>query len=365
MRHGILPALIALGLAPALAFAEPDPPTSVTFIPLGVLPGSLFSQPYHISRDGSTVVGSSPINLGSSRSFVWRLGTGMQELGSPPGFHGPIAKALSADGSIIAGNAFITADPNYRKVVRWNGNIPQTVPDPLPIGDSDAWDMNSDGSVMTGSYLATAYRWTAAGGFQDLGTLPGQNSSRGFGMSADGNVIVGETNFDAFRWTPSGMVALPRNGTASYARAQGVSGDGNVAVGESGSQAVRWVGTGPSQAMTLSGTWSSAYGVDYDGDTIVGTAMLPSGFSVATLWTPALGLKDLNTYLPTLGVDLTGWNLYEARSISSDGTVIVGTGYHMLPGGVQRQEAWVVMIPAPATSIIAWTGLVFAARRRR
>ncbi len=361
-------AVIALSavLPAGRAFARPDPPPSASFFPLGVLPGGQFSQPFHISRDGSAIVGSSPANLATSRAFQWRLGTGMQELGSPAGFGNPNAIAVNSDGTIIGGNADITANPNYRKVVRWVNGVPQSVPDPEPITPSDTWDMSGDGTVMTGSRGATGYRWTSAAGFQDLGSLPGQNSSRGFGISVDGSVIVGETNTDAFRWTSSGMVALPRIATSPYARAQAVSGDGNVAVGESASVAVRWVGAGPAQPMFFpGGSYATAYGVDYDGDTIVGSASLPTGVSVATLWTPALGLVDLNTYLPTLGVNLAGWTLYEGRSISSDGTVIVGTGYHTVPGVGQRQEGWVVMVPAPGSMVAVLGIFAMTSQRRR
>ena len=62
-----------------------------------------------------------------------------------------------------------------------------------------------------------------------------------------------------------------------------------------------------------------------DGSVVGGASTLPSG-DRAFLWTAALGLVDLNTYLPTRGLDLTGWTLTDVRGISADGTVIVGYG---------------------------------------
>jgi hypothetical protein len=67
-----------------------------------------------------------------------------------------------------------------------------------------------------------------------------------------------------------------------------------------------------------------------------------TGAFAATLWTPGLGLVDLNAYLASRGVDLTGWYLGTATGISADGSVIVGQGSH---NGELR--SWYVHLPAP------------------
>ena len=46
--------------------------------------------------------------------------------------------------------------------------------------------------------------------------------------------------------------------------------------------------------------------------------------SHAFLWRQDLGLVDLNVYLSTLGVSLTGWTLMSVGSISADGLTICG-----------------------------------------
>jgi hypothetical protein len=80
---------------------------------------------------------------------------------------------------------------------------------------------------------------------------------------------------------------------------------------------------------------SLAQGVSEDGSKVVGYALrydatVPASQypKVAFLWTEATGMVELNAYLPTVGVNLDGWDLRVANGISADGRVIVGTGIH-------------------------------------
>jgi uncharacterized membrane protein len=108
--------------------------------------------------------------------------------------------------------------------------------------------------------------------------------------------------------------------------------------------------------------------VSDSGDRIVGRALDlesgPGGFGrwAPVYWSRQSGLVDLNTYLPTLGLDLAGYSLRTADAISGDGSIIVGTG--TAPDG--SLTAWMVSgIPAPGTAVVLGAGLIGITRRRR
>ena len=65
-----------------------------------------------------------------------------------------------------------------------------------------------------------AFRWTSAGGMDDLGVLPTHVWSNGFGVSADGSVVVGRsssmTSGAAFRWTSAGGMTDLGNVSSGY-----------------------------------------------------------------------------------------------------------------------------------------------------
>jgi len=148
-----------------------------------------------------------------------------------------------------------------------------------------------------------AFRWTAVGGMQNLGTLPGYYRSWASDVSADGAVVVG--------W------ALKATGQE---------------------RAFRWTASGGMQDLgTLGGDRSWANGVSADGSVVVGLAENAEGFFRPFRWTASRGMEDLNTTYASLLTNGSG--LGEPRAISPDGRYIVGHGYN---AATNRPEAYLL-----------------------
>ena len=347
-----------------------------------------------ISGDGSVVVGGS-YDGNFNQAFRWSSGA-MSPLGSLAGDAYAIAYGVNAAGGVVVGYSGRVNPSSQERAVLWTVTS-GTMQDlgTLPGGaSSQAYAVDASGNTVVG-YSASneggrAFVWTSlSGSMQNLGVLGTDESSEAYGTSANGSVVVGVSRtfgFDpetgpsvvgnAFRWTSSGMQSLGRLPGGDYAEALAVSAAGDVAVGSSNTApngnvvAVRWTVTGSTALESLGvlagGSRSIAYGVSGDGSSVVGTSMISGGFDRAFLWTPALGMVDLNTYLPTIGFDLNGWTLEQATAISADGTSITGFGTLQ---NVGTRSFLVQVVPEPSTYAMALAGLACGGysmfRRRR
>jgi probable HAF family extracellular repeat protein len=185
---------------------------------------------------------------------------------------------------------------------------------------SIAYAISADGSVVVGegqdaSNNPEAFRWTASAGMIGLGDLPGGLfTSSANAVSGDGSVVVGfgnaATGQTGFRWTAStGMVEFTGGDLT------GISADGSVMVGNGVVLgAFRWTASGGSVSLgNLPGGFSSAaFGVSLDGSTVVGSALNASSNPEPFRWTAATGM---------VGLGAAG----EARAVSADGSVVVGS----------------------------------------
>jgi probable HAF family extracellular repeat protein len=283
---------------------------------LGDLGNSIGSIAFATSTDGSVVVGQAPAGTNSFGAFRWTAAQGMQAIPLPMLF----AYAVTADGMMAAGG------DNW-----WNTSGQSGIFGPFP-GNQDQTQATglagtAQAPVAVGAALKGAgpfgptlhaFRWTLAGGLQDLGLTTGDQSIA-LAISADEKVIVGEATdasgfWRAFRWTAS---------------------------------------TGMQDIGTLGGPESKAYSVNRDGTVIVGTSLTSgsTGSNHAFRWTPTTGMQDLRTLLQAAGV--TGANNWvsidTAASVSADGAVIAGFGLNprttKFPFGVWTPFRVVLPVP--------------------
>jgi probable HAF family extracellular repeat protein len=194
--------------------------------------------------------------------------------------------------------------------------------------------ISADGSTVAGFYpfapgVPHGFKWTVAGGLQDLGTLPGTTGSWGYGVNADGSVVCGQSPTPA---PPSNLRAVRKVGSSPMVNLGTLPGgfsssaiacnaDGSVVVGTSTwggyatSHAFRWSSTGGfTDLFTLAGgSDSTAVAVDQTGSVVAGWSYAAGGVH-AFRWAAQTGMIDLTP----------GTNWGQATSVSADGSVVVG-----------------------------------------
>jgi len=320
-----LAAAIALGAATSAHAA-------LALVDLGHLDGAPVdsSSVTRISADGQVVIGSS-----GGRAFRWHGGTMVELVG------GSAANGVNASGSVIVGEL-----ANSHHAFRWTaaGGMQDLGELPGAPGATIAYGVSADGSVVVGEAQSNgvlhAWIWNAIDGMQDIGSLVTGADTSARDVSADGRVVVGYSSTHAIRWSAEGgMVVLDTDlPSTATAIACAVDATGSTIVGSYNTNplAVRNL---PDQfratASGMSGLWSPPWGgstpgaalaVNRDGSRVVGDIFYFLFY--ASLWTRGLGVIDLNTWLPANGHAIDGWSLDFATGINANGDAIVGNGHY-------------------------------------
>ncbi len=332
-----------------------------TFTGLGDTPAGepVFSIGQAISADGLVVTGRCTPS-GAQRTFRWTTSGGMVNLGGP---NFAIGTGTSADGSVLVCNGATGAGDSV--AYRWTTSgfasyLGLTTSSPGPR----VFAVSADGSVAAGEsntpFVSTAVRWPATGTAIALSNEPGFTSSSSRGISADGTIIVGLGSgpgmpLSAFRWTLAAGASVLMGLSSGQSAANAISPDGAAIVGystsASGQEACIWIGGTPTGLGDLpDGAFTStALAASTGGTTIVGYGTSATG-QEAIIWDATHGLRSLHDELLSKGVTtVTGWTLTQASGISADGLTIVGYGTN--PDG--RTEGWIAHFPAPAAPCYA------------
>jgi uncharacterized membrane protein len=347
----------------------------VSFTGLGDLPGGLFySWGSSVSADGRAVVGRSNGVAGSVASYHairWTREGGMEAVSLPAQWaFGSYAVGTSQDGSVVAGNAFVSAASTTEPFVWTPGGVTLLVGPVNGFGRANR--VSADGTTVVGqtvgihptqNFAEVGARWTNGGGGVPLGWLPNTNSCDATVVSRDGSIILGSCyatgtgNGGLFRWTQATGIQLLDTqpaGTLSWSVAA-MSEDGTVVCGAvligtpttgSRSSIMRWTQSGGATLLDPdpSHPQSECRAMSPDGKAIVGYYWMYPAYW-ANVWTAETGLLRLDQYLLTRHgfQPPAGWVLERAMGISDDKRTIVGEG--MNPNG--QTEGWIITLPWP------------------
>lgn len=316
------------------------------------LPGDDLSQGIAISADGSAVAGTTlRVNPFRQSAFRWTTTSGIQSLGLLPGTQSSYGLGINATGTTVIGgtNSSTGSDRGFRWTGNAGGGTMQTISPPNGVRATRGIASSSDGQFVGGminlnSGRQHAMRWNSATGVcEDLGTPLPDSDSIAYAINATGRIVVGWcTGGACFSVDGSSMQFIEQLPFLIGTTARAITPGGEFVAGDlnssNGVQLCRWTMATRSREDlgTLAGsTETRGHGITADGAVIVGT----TNTGRAILWTEATGIVDLNTLFPSLGLNLTEWELTAALAVSADGTAMAGVGRR---NGGQYDQAWIV-----------------------
>ena len=353
-----------------------------TIYNLGLTPDGSLLVPRAISDNGSVVVGNtrSFSDPALYQAFRWSMSDGAFTMETLPGMNRGIASSISADGSKIFGTSVFRDVGNPRnntgKAFSWT--VVTGTQDLVPGQNRTTADaVSANGETVVGAVGNSSYIYSDSGGLLNLGVMPGGGYLTAVGIDSSGMIVfgngdtwneeTGEGGDRAFRWTQAGgfqNLGVPHG--YEYFSLAASSRNGMAAVGNSGGvdlpfeEGFRWTSDGGWEVLgSLSPGDSSTYptAINFDGSVVVGSS------TEAFIWTEFGGMQALDDYLTSIGVDLSGWsNLGAANAISPDGSAIAGMGTF----NGETRSFLVTGVPEPSSlSLLVLGGVVVALRRRR
>lgn len=281
-------------------------------------------------NDLGQIVGEATVDAAGTvtHAFRWSRTTGMLDLASP-GQGRSSARDINNKGQVSGVADFDAEGPDLSHAFLWSPSTGM-----LDLGPDGGLSVGSalneagtvvgfGGDVAGGRFSQDAFRWTRAGGFQRLGTIPGE-----FTLAADVNnagQIVGATPFSpdtlahAFLWTPqAGLIDLAA-GRSDRSLATRINEKGLV-IGDlvdfpltfhgfiwSRDTGLIEIGQGQPEIVT------SARGLNNRGQVVGSIA------GRAYVWTRAAGFVDLNTLVPHAPAGLV---LLEGIDINDSGDIL-------------------------------------------
>lgn len=241
------------------------------------------------------------------------------------------ATDMSADGSVAVGGALTSgSDRQSTRPVIWSYGAGASLLNPIPTYFSEFRGLSDDGTIgivaLGGSSPERGSLWTSTGGL--VQNMPTDVRSV-LGISGNGTTVVGESADNrSMKWTQAGGTQiLGPAGSRGYLNAANF--DGSIVVGQYRANAITTIhsaamwgptnGTGtPTLLGSLGGSWSEAKSITSDGSVVVGMSQLAGDATYGAFrWTLETGMQDLGVLTP-------GDTYAEARYVSRNGAYIVG-----------------------------------------
>lgn len=337
-HHGSLPSHLRVQ-ATTMPASGPDDEVP-TDKPAGVIVTVLlqaYTYPLAISTTGTYVIGTP---FGGGAGYFWSAASGMTYLsGSINGVadNGIIAGTYANPGVLYNGNPVQTAgklDP-FTSAWTFLGMNP-AAPTTFAQDYNSGWDITSDGSTVVGmqytpGYAYSAFKWTQAGGYVNIGSGVG-SGSRASGISANGSVVfgwamVGSVNRTPVVWYNNQSILV---NSALYGEAFGASTSGNYVVGTLDGDGFRW---SPQGTVIFTNTLTNG---DLSPTTVLNNGAvfgyteppLPNPTARRAFARDSLGvLMTFNDYAEARGLEnAQQWLFYSINDATADGKKFIGSG---------------------------------------
>jgi uncharacterized membrane protein len=251
---------------------------------------------------------------------VWNAETGSQVLASPEFSR---AHALSDDGRIIGGGC-------GNQPCRWTDGVEEILSF-LPVYSGTVGvvtAVSADGSIAAGNtFTGHAFRWDASGLAVDL--MPGMSGideGEARGISPDGTILVGHVNHEPARWDDLVLTSLEAADGFQQGAAYDLSADGSRLAGSVSNPfdrpvAALWDADG---SVALLEDHLDAFGVDTGGWNLVEARALSDDGQTLVGYGYLDGVQQgyIAVLTPTVGLDI--------RPEAADNHVVVGTHHRVL-----------------------------------
>ncbi len=286
-----------------------------------------------LSGDGTVVAGDEVLNAdpGARNAYVWRWGS--SELTTPASGSRSSATALNFDASAMVGAQSSCSSCDYEYVV-WTADSVLPFPAELNSPRDISHERTVVGAIRDSDSILWGYIWD--GGEPVLAQTLSFHKISGDGKFAAG---VADGGGPVVRFDDNGTKSMPTVGTLVPYEVMDITTHGEVVVGyglvgATGYSSFRWQVDVGAEAIAPPSGFSSIvpFSVDESGGVMVGVSRVEvdsnEGDQVQTFyWDETDGLRPFVDELAARGIELPSGMYLHTPRMSADATTVVGEGF--------------------------------------